>query len=375
MAIQLRGNRWSIRYVIRKADGSREYVRISNDEWTADVGKRRMKQIEAEEIAKDKARRARLGAATKKGTVRSVADEFLASLRGRNKSSTVSNKEGMLRLIVARLGGDTPIERAFAPEAVSGFRSVLTDGEMKGFSAVRRNKYLETYREFADFAALSEHIGENLCARARRLLAPIRGETAEGGGKLRCWTREEWERFVATFDEGDPWRLYFETVYWGALRIGESIPLLGSDFSGERKTVSVSKSMDNSGLVTTPKTSCSVRKVDLPTFLVERLEAYAKAARIMPTDFLFFPSGRTSKTTVRRVMREHIAKAGVSEIPPHGLRHSCATRLLLARDEKGQPIYDITYVSHHLGHSSISETMKVYIDYLPNAYKGIMDKA
>lgn len=379
MAIQLRGNKYSIRYVWKKPDGTREFVRISNDDWTSDVGKRYMQRIEAEEIARDKFNRSKYGSSVKKGSVQVVANEYITSLKGKNKASTVSNKEGIMKYIVGKIGNDTPIDKAFTPDLLSNFRALVTDGELKGFSSVRRNKYLEAYREFADYCALSEYIGENLCNRAKRLLSPVRKETVDASeqstGSLRCWTKDEWERFIATFTEDDPWRIYFETVYWAALRIGESIPLLGSDFNYQRKTISISKSMDNSGVVTTPKTSCSIRKVDLPTFLVEKIEKYIKTARIMPGDYLFFPMGRTSKTTVRRIMKEHIKRSGVSVIPPHGLRHSCATRLLLAKDAKGQPIYDITYVSHHLGHSSIAETMKVYINYIPNAYKGIMDKA
>lgn len=373
MAIQIRGNKFSIRYNDRGEDGVIKSFRISNPSWTLEVGKRYMKQIEATEIQKDKERRKRTGKGAREGSLSFVADEFVKWVSGNNKEDTVLNKKSMLMRIVRASGPDLAIAKVFLPEKLGDIRSEITSKE--DLTTKRRNKYLETMRQFADFCALREYITETAYDKAKRILRSLKVTEAPTESEVRCWTKEEWEKFIATFSDDDPWRMFFELTYWAALRMGESLALLASDFSKSTKTVSVTKSLDKQCHVVTPKTKSSVRKVDLPSSVVDDLEGYIARLRIAPSEPLFFPDRRTSRTTVARVMEEHQKKAGVREIPPHGLRHSCATRLLLSKDEAGQPVYDITYVSHHLGHASIAETMKVYINYLPNAYKGIMDKA
>ncbi len=64
-------------------------------------------------------------------------------------------------------------------------------------------------------------------------------------------------------------------------------------------------------------------------------------------------------------MNEHIAMSGVIVIPPHGLRHSCASRMI---NMGLSPLI----VSKHLRHSSVKETLDTYSHIFPSETIGVM---
>lgn len=68
---------------------------------------------------------------------------------------------------------------------------------------------------------------------------------------------------------------------------------------------------------------------------------------------------RVSPRTVESVMERLVAKLGLSELTPHGLRHIHATYLLRA----GVPVH---VVSKRLGHASPEVTLKIYAHVLPD---------
>lgn len=76
--------------------------------------------------------------------------------------------------------------------------------------------------------------------------------------------------------------------------------------------------------------------------------------------FCTLDGGPMSAQYVRKMLREHAAKAGVQKrVHPHGLRHTFAAELEAA----GVPV---TKISKLLGHSSVAVTSK-YLDHLTNA--------
>ena len=87
----------------------------------------------------------------------------------------------------------------------------------------------------------------------------------------------------------------------------------------------------------------------------------------MDDDYMFFADKRTSRTTIRRVMDEHIKLANVPHIKFHGLRHSCASRMINAG-------CSVLLVSKHLRHASTQQTLDTYSHLFPNETIGLMDK-
>lgn len=233
-------------------------------------------------------------------------------------------------------------------------------------TAKRTNGVLRYLKELLVFASEREYISYELSRKLITLLKPISSDK-EVKEKIKYWTNEEWEMFYKSFDENDKWRMYFKTSYIAALRIGECIGLKWKDFDPNKKTLYIRTSVTNSGNERKTKNNSSNAPVSLPTTLVNELIKFKEYMCASDEDYIFFANGRTSKNTVRRKMNEHIAMSGVTAIPPHGLRHSCASRMI---NMGLSPLI----VSKHLRHSSVKETLDTYSHIFPSETVGVIDK-
>lgn len=59
--------------------------------------------------------------------------------------------------------------------------------------------------------------------------------------KLNFWTKEEFDRFLSTFDAADPFRMAYLTLYYTGMRIGELQALTASDVDTEAGTITIRK--------------------------------------------------------------------------------------------------------------------------------------
>ena len=105
-------------------------------------------------------------------------------------------------------------------------------------------------------------------------------------------------------------------------------------------------------------TQSDERYLPLPIGLSSRLDEYRKGFAAALGEPMFFADGRTSRTTVMRMMKVHEASGGPF-IRFHDLRHSYATHLI---DISMSPLI----VSKHLRHSSAKETLDAYSHVFPN---------
>lgn len=100
-----------------------------------------------------------------------------------------------------------------------------------------------------------------------------------------------------------------------------------------------------------PKTESSIRKVYVPTFIIELLKEHNKASD------LFVLSGKLKPTEPRTLQyrfEKILKKAGIRDMTFHSLRHIYATLCI----EKGM---DIKTLSELLGHSDVKITLNTYV--------------
>lgn len=184
---------------------------------------------------------------------------------------------------------------------------------------------------------------------------------------LNFWTKEDFDRFIDTFEKGDPFYTAFLILYYTGIRIGELEALTAGDIDQESHTLTINKTyhlIGGKGIVTPPKTEKANRAISLPRFLLEaiqrhigRLYGAGKATRLFTA----------SHSSYARQMETHTKKAGVRRIRLHDLRHSHASLLI----EMG---FSALLVSERLGHENVSTTLNIYSHLFPSKQSEVAER-
>lgn len=155
---------------------------------------------------------------------------------------------------------------------------------------------------------------------------------------------------------------FFHLMFFTGMRKGEARALLVDDLDIENGVITINKSM-RKGIPSlgATKTESSVRKVQLDTNTLELLKPLKSNEKWLFGDYK--PLGNS---TIDRVFKEAIEKAGVKKIRIHDLRHSHCSYLI------GNGI-DVVSVANRLGHSNVNTTLSTYSHALENADNKIVD--
>ena len=147
------------------------------------------------------------------------------------------------------------------------------------------------------------------------------------------------------------------------LRIGEICALRWEDISFSDQSIYIHHTLQriqmNRGhgaktevVVTTPKSSCSIRKIPLPDEILEILVLNKKASSgyVLTNDEYKFIEPRTMQNKFKKIIKA----AGIENANFHALRHTFATRCV----ELG---FDVKSLSEILGHATVNITMNRYV--------------
>lgn len=366
ICIDKKNKRYYISYQLKLPSGEFKTYNIRNKEWSLDLGKKYIKSIEAQEIEKDTALRQIAFHSGDDITMEELITLYCKEQSEIRSVGTAYNKKKKVEKYLKKIFNVNKLATDILTiPNVEKFRDYVINSDLR---TVTKNNVIRVLKEIINFASEREYISYELDRKLQTRLKSLSTANDENShDKLKFWTNEEWDLFISTFDDQDKWKYYFKTTYTAALRIGESIGLKWSDFYPDQCIIYVRRSVENSGIEKMPKNKSSIASVSLPKELVNELVKFKEACFANDNDYMFFPGHRTSKTTIRRIMDAHIEKCGVPKIGPHGLRHSCASRLINAGVS---PLI----VSKHLRHASVKETLDTYSHIFPNETEGLMDK-
>lgn len=165
------------------------------------------------------------------------------------------------------------------------------------------------------------------------------------------------------------YRLLIKTAVFTGIRSGELRGLQWGDVDWNSRQIYVRRAWKE-GVFYPPKTKASLRRIDLPEFLVNELREWRLACPKGEYD-LIFPNlaGNPISSTnlLQRGFYPALRRAGLRKIRFHDLRHTFAS-LLIANGE------DIVRVSRLLGHASPTITLKIYSHMLPKEHYGSADR-
>ncbi len=182
---------------------------------------------------------------------------------------------------------------------------------------------------------------------------------------VNFWTIDEYKKFISVVDD-DLYKLFFSTLFFTGVRLGECIALNWTDFKDGyldiNKTISKEKDSSGNYVFNSPKTPSSFRKIKLDNCLVSSFNNLYKKEKLKSDFndkwFIFGGKKPLTQTTIGRRKNLYCDIAGVKKIRLHDFRHSHATLLL----SQGVPI---TVISQRLGHSNINMTLNTYSHLVP----------
>jgi integrase len=222
---------------------------------------------------------------------------------------------------------------------------------------------------FMAYAVLCGNIAGNPASGLARVLKLRRQDT----GEIKAMTEEQLALFLKAAGTLPPRdRLALHLYPLTGLRISEGLGLTVDGFDAQGCRQRVVRQRLEGGALARLKTRASVRTVDLPAPLRDRIvddlarrREEAMAAGRPGPEFIIGP---TSHETIRRAMAVALERARMPKhFTVHCLRHTFATLHLL----RGAALL---WVSRQLGHSSIKITADTYAQWIQPESPGTADE-
>lgn len=221
--------------------------------------------------------------------------------------------------------------------------------------------YMQIVRAVFDYAIDNRVIEYN---PAQRLKTPMSAPKEE----RRALTLEERHRVMEFEHRGKPAMML---MMFSGLRRGEATALLWSDIDFKRKTITVSKAYDFKQKTTKLPKNGKVRKVSIPTILVDYLKTLSQDSTFVITNA---HGQQMTDDSWRRLMQTYLhdmnlkygsfikkpPKYAPVKIPmviqpftPHCLRHTFCTMMY----EAGVDLYT---AKEQMGHADVQTTLNIY---------------
>lgn len=227
----------------------------------------------------------------------------------------------------------------------------------------------QTLREILDMAVRLGLLSDNQ--------ALIAGNVKRQRPRVDFWTKEEFEKFLSTFDLSDNLEyLKFVTCYFlfmTGLRISELQALEWSDLNIDDRSIIINKSMyyrnKQNWQINRTKTIYSTRLIYLDKTTIGVLKEWQSRQKAFGMiSFIFsYNSLPITKPMVKRTILSHSERANIKSIRIHDLRHSHASFLL------SLGMNDLE-LQNRLGHANISTTLGTYSHLRPSAMKSVADR-
>lgn len=277
-------------------------------------------------------------------------ERWLHSLE--RKETTVASYRSTVAYATELFG--EKVVRRLSPEDIAGFNLFLRE---RGVSASTRAKHLRVLGACLSAAVAHGYAGRNPVRQLPKAERP-RAERKESA----YFENEELPRLFAEVSPG-VFTTLFQLALKTGMRQGELLALTWTDVDLREAIVHVRRTITD-GHLSLPKNH-ERRDVDLTADVVALLGAWwgelgrpGDERLVLPGDT---PSGYLVPTTIlRRELYPALARAGIARPGPtgekrtfHSFRHTFAKRAL----ESGR---QITWLSRHLGHSSLKVTTDVY---------------
>ncbi|MFP6137122.1 tyrosine-type recombinase/integrase [Helicobacter pylori] len=155
-------------------------------------------------------------------------------------------------------------------------------------------------------------------------------------------------------------KAFLAVAFLTGMRTGEQLALMWEDIDFNEKTITINKSLNELGQITTPKNKPSIREVDLLKPVAKILKEL-KESEPANKKFVFISMPKRS-TMFQRAFRSLLRVVNLKERKLYTTRHTFAS-LMLSQGEEAM------WVSKTLGHKDLNTTYRTYSHYIPQQKK------
>ncbi|GAA9204754.1 hypothetical protein BTM368_15120 [Helicobacter pylori] len=151
-------------------------------------------------------------------------------------------------------------------------------------------------------------------------------------------------------------KAFLAVAFFTGLRTGEQLALLWSDIDFTNKKITINKSLNLSGTITSPKNKPSIREVDLLD-PVEKILKELKASEPANKKMIFLSIPKRTQE-FQKAFKALLKALNLKDRKLYTTRHTFAS-LMLSQGEEAM------WVSKTLGHKDLNTTYKTYSHYIP----------
>ncbi len=149
-------------------------------------------------------------------------------------------------------------------------------------------------------------------------------------------------------------------AFFTGMRTGEQLALTWEDIDFNQKTITINKSLNELGQITSPKNKPSVREIDLLE-PVEKILKELKESEPANKKFVFIEMPKRI-SVFQRHFKKLLKALNLKDRKLYTTRHTFAS-LMLRQGEEAM------WVSKTLGHKDLNTTYKTYSHYIPKQDK------
>ena len=271
------------------------------------------------------------------------------------KDRSIKNKRDTMNAQLLPHFKDRPMNSITPAEIIQWQNAIQEKGYSKTYERMIQNQLNALFNH----AQKIYNLKKNPCKKVKKM-----GKS--DANKLEFWTKAEYDRFIAGIEPESEDYLIFEILFWTGIREGELLALSLSDFDMSGNLLHINKTYNRirkRDVIDTPKTENSVRTIDIPNFLKEEVQEYAKKHYGFPEDQRLFP---IVARTLQKRLKKYEALTGVKPIRVHDIRHSHVAYLIYQGVE---PLI----IKERLGHKDIQMTLNTYGHLYPSQQKKVAE--
>lgn len=286
-----------------------------------------------------------------------LAQEWLSNARLQTKESTANKYQNLLDSYILPFCKNQPLSEFSYVYIEDYCQKLLSSGGKRenGLSPKTVSDTLSVIRSVLKFAIKK---GKTVPCDG----SSIQIKQVQKGMRVLSKTEQETLcRYL--YSEPNPYNIGILLCLFTGLRVGEICALRWEDISFEEQVIYVHKTLQriqdktHTGkktriVITTPKSTCSIRTIPIPDELLKTLNEI----KTVSTGYVLTNSNDkfVEPRTMQNRFKTALEKAAIKPANFHALRHTFATRCI----ELG---FDVKSLSEILGHATVNITMNRYV--------------